>query len=178
MSELRVMAFDAAVVSDNPDAAFAAVTEHRPDLVAITGAPRYQRWRSKRAKMARQLGLVVATTDRVGGMFVATSLRVDPQETTFQTSSSSAGTSPAVITMSFVVRDEHWRLVLAATGGAAEFDASDVPTVIVGGVGGPGAITVDRIVTVVTCGPVDLPGVAGTRPTLAVLKRQPAEPNV
>jgi hypothetical protein len=171
MSELRVMAFDAGVITSDPDAAFEAVTEHRPDVVAITGAPRYQRWRSKRAKIARQLGLVVATTDRVGGMFIATSLRVDPDETTFRASSSSAGTSPAVITMSFEVRGDDWRIVLAATGGAAEFASDKVPTVVVGGVGGPGAITVDRAVTVVSCGPVDLPGVTGTHPTLAVLQR-------
>jgi hypothetical protein len=170
-AELRVMVFDAGLVTANPDGAFAAVTEHRPDVVAITGAPRYQRWRSKRAKIARQLGLVVATADRVGGMFVAASLRVDPDEMTFQTSSSSAGTSPVVITMSFDVRGDRWRLVLAATGGAADFAAQDVPTVIVGGVGGPGAITVDRAVTVVSCGPVEVAGAGGTSPTLAILQR-------
>lgn len=171
MSELRVMALAAGLVSRNPDAAFAAVTEHCPDVVAITGAPRYQRWRSKRAKIARQLGLVVATADRVGGMFVATSLRVDPLEATFRTSSSSAGTSPAVITFSFEVRGERWRLVVAATGGAADFDAGELPTVVVGGVGGPAAITVDRSVTVVSCGPIGVPGVPDARPTLTVLQR-------
>ncbi|HWA66321.1 MAG TPA: hypothetical protein VG899_08135 [Mycobacteriales bacterium] len=171
MSELRLMAFDAGLVTAHPDAAFAVVSEHRPDVVAITGAPRYQRWRSKRAKIARQLGLVVATTDRVGGMFIATSLRVDPKRTTFQASSSSAGTSPAVITMTFEVRGEDWRVVLAATGGAAEFAEEPIPTVVVGGVGGPAAITADRALTVVSCGPVAVPGLPQARPTLAVLER-------
>jgi hypothetical protein len=171
MSELRVMAFDAGTVSRDPDAALAAVSAGRPDVVAITGAPRYQRWRSKRAKLARQLGLVVATADRVGGMFVATTLRVDPEETTFRTSSSSAGTSPAVITMTFDLSGERWRLVVAATGGAAEFPASDAPTVVVGGVGGPAAVSVDRSLTVESCGPVALPGQLQGAATLAVLSR-------
>jgi hypothetical protein len=137
--------------------------------VALTNAPRYQRWRSKRAALARELGLVVTTADRVGGMFVASSLRVDVQDTSFALSSSSAGTSPAVICVSFELRGEPWRVVLAATGGAAEYAASDVPTVVCGGVGGPAAITVDRALTVVSCGPVDLPGGNGARATLAIL---------
>jgi hypothetical protein len=165
---LRVMALDAGLVRREPAAVSALVAEQGPDIVALTNAPRYQRWRSKRAALARELGLVVTTADRVGGMFVATSLRVDVRETTFALSSSSAGTSPAVICVMFSLRGEPWRLVLAATGGAAEYAASNVPTVVVGGVGGPGAITVDRSVTVESCGPV---AVAGGTATLAVLTR-------
>jgi hypothetical protein len=165
---LRVMALDAGLVRREPSAVSALVAEQGPDVVALTNAPRYQRWRSKRAALARELGLVVATADRVGGMFVATSLRVDVQETTFAMSSSSAGTSPAVICVMFEVGGEPWRLVLAATGGAAEYAASDVPTVVVGGVGGPGAITVDRSVTVESCGPLPL---GGSTATVAVLTR-------
>jgi hypothetical protein len=169
MSEqLRVMAIDARLVDREPGAALTAVAEHRPDLVALSGAPRYQRWRSKRAKLARELGLVVATADRVGGMFVATTLRVDIKEATFALSSSSAGASPAVITVTFDLRGHRWRLVVAATGGAAEFAASDLPTVIVGGVGGPTAISVERSVTVESCGPVPI---AGSTATFAVLTR-------
>jgi hypothetical protein len=162
------MSLDAGLVRRDPSAALAVMSEQRPDLVALTGAPRYQRWRSKRAALARQLGLVVSTADRVGGMFVATSLGVDIKDTSFALSSSSAGMSPAVICVGFVVRGERWRLVLAATGGAAEYPASDVPTVVVGGVGGPNGISVDRSVTVHSCGPVLL---ANATATLAVLSR-------
>lgn len=166
------MSLDAGFVRREPNAAFAIVSGSKPDVVAITGAPRYQRWRSKRAKIARQLGLVVATADRVGGMFLATSLRVDIEEASFHTSSSSAGTSPAVITMTFELRGEPWRIVLAATGGAADFAADQIPTVIVGGVGGPGAIAVDRALTVVSCEPVGQPKSGTTqRPMLAVIHR-------
>jgi hypothetical protein len=164
------MAIDAESVTRSPAAALDVVATNKPDVVAITGAPRYARWRSKRAKIARQLGLVVATADRVGGMFVATTLRVDIDEISFRTSSSSAGTSPAVITVSFSLRGEQWRLVVAATGGAADFPKGDVPTVIVGGVGGPAAISVDRSLTVVSCGPVEMAR-SEARPTLAVLQR-------
>jgi hypothetical protein len=160
------MSLDAGLVRRDPAGISALVSGSGPDVVAITGAPRYQRWRSKRAAIARQLGLVVATADRVGGMFVAISLRVDVKETTFTTSSSSAGTSPAVICLSFALRGDSWRVVVAATGGAAEFPASDVPTIVVGGVGGAGAITVDRALTVVSCEPVTPGG-----PMLAVLRR-------
>ena len=167
-AQLRVMAIDAGLVHREAAAAYAAVSEHKPDIVAVTGAPRYQRWRSKRAKLARELGLVVVTADRVGGMFVASTLRADVQETSFATSSSSAGNSPAVIIVTFDLGGQRWRLVVAATGGAADFPASDIPTVIAGGVGGPAAISVDRSVTVESCGPVP---VAGSTATLAVLSR-------
>lgn len=170
MNELRVMAIDAGAVDHAPEAALRVVAESGADVVAVTGAPRYLRWRSKRAKIARQLGLVVTTADRVGGMFVATTLRVDIKDTSFHTSSSSAGTSPAVIGVTFNVRGGAWRLIVAATGGAADFPANEIPAVIVGGVGGPGAITVDRTVTVQSCGPVEASGLA-VAPTLAVLQR-------
>jgi hypothetical protein len=167
-TQLRVMAIDAGLVRREPAAAYTVVAAHKPDIVAFSGAPRYQRWRSKRAALARQLGLVVATADRVGGMFVATSLRADIEDTSFALSSSSAGTSPAVICVTFEVAGTPWRVVVAATGGAAEYAASDVPTVVVGGVGGPGAITVDRSVTVESCGPVR---VAESTATFALLGR-------
>ena len=77
-AQLRVMAIDAGLVHEEAAAAYAAVSEHQPDIVALMGAPRYQRWRSKRAKLARELGLVVVTADRVGGMFVASTLKRPP----------------------------------------------------------------------------------------------------
>lgn len=45
------------------------------DVALIQEAPRFARWRSKRAALAREAGLVVGTADRVGGLVVLTSLR-------------------------------------------------------------------------------------------------------
>ena len=89
-NQLRVMSIDARAIDRDPDAARAAVAARDVDVVAIFEAPRGVRWRYKRAKLARQLGMVVATTDRPGGMFVVTSLRVDVRDSTFTMSSSSA----------------------------------------------------------------------------------------
>ena len=168
---LRVMSIGARAVQRDPDAARAAVASRDVDVVAITDAPRYLRWRSKRAKLARQLGMVVVTADRPGGMFVVTSLRVDVLDTSFTMSSSSAGTSPAVVIATVELRGCKWRVVVAARGGAPEIPDSDVPAVIIGG---PGAIGVSQSLTVVSCDPIDLPGGNGEREaTFAVI----AEPN-
>ena len=169
---IRVMSLDAGLLRRNPAGALAAVGEAAPDVIAVTGAPRYLRWRSKRAAIARRLGMVVATADREGGMFVITTLRAAVVDRSFAVSSSSAGTSPAVVTATVELHGHKWRIVVAAPGGAPEISVSDVPAVVVGGVGGPGGIGVDRAVTVVSCEPVKMPGdVAPRPPMLAVVAR-------
>jgi endonuclease/exonuclease/phosphatase family metal-dependent hydrolase len=68
------MTIDVAAFRD-VHAVVTAVRGAEPDVVAVLGAPRFLRWRSKRAALARQSGLVVATADRPGGVFLMTSLR-------------------------------------------------------------------------------------------------------
>lgn len=159
-AELKVMALDARVLARDPDAVRAAVAARDVDVVAFTNAPRYLRWRSKRAKLARQLGLVVATADRPGGMFVATTLRVDIVDTSFKMTSSSAGASPVVVIATIELRGARWNIVVAAPGGAPDVPASDVPHVVIGG---SGTIGISPSLTVVSCDPVGLPGATSER---------------
>ena len=170
--ELRVLSLDAALMRQDAAGTAAAVASAAPDVVAVTGAPRYQRWRSKRAAIARRLGMVVATADRQGGMFVVTTLRARVVDTSFALSSSSAGTSPAVVTATIDLRGSRWQVVVAAPGGAPEIPPGDLPAVVIGGVGGPGAIGVAQSVTVVSCEPLPLRVAPGARPPmLAVVRR-------
>jgi hypothetical protein len=168
-AELKVMSLDARAIERDPDAARAAVAARDADVVAIIEAPRYQRWRSKRAKLARQLGMVVATADRPGGLFVVTSLRVDVIDTSFTMSSSSAGTSPAVVIATIELRGARWRVVVAARGGAPDIPDSDVPHVVIGG---PGSIGISPSLTVVSCDPVELPGGSEREATFAVVRQE------
>ncbi|HWC35715.1 MAG TPA: hypothetical protein VG650_12930 [Mycobacteriales bacterium] len=166
---LRVMSLDARAVQQDPDAFRAVVSSRAVDVVAFHEAPRYLRWRSKRAKLARQLGMVVVTTDRPGGMFVATSLRPNVLDTSFAMSSSSAGSSPAVVIATLEVGGSRWRVVVAAIGGAPDLPDSEVPAVIVAG---SGTIGVVGSVTVMSCDPVDVAGrTVGPAPMLAVVEQ-------
>jgi hypothetical protein len=166
------MSLDATLMRRDPAATVAAVTSARPDVIALTDAPRYQRWRSKRAAIARRLGMVVATADRQGGMFLVTTLRVTVVDTSFRLSSSSAGTSPAVVAATIDLDGQRWRVVVAAPGGAPDLPSDELPTVVVGGVGGPGAVGVERSLTVMSCAPVPVVGVQAVRaPMLAVVRR-------
>lgn len=70
---------------DDWHAAAAVIRACEPDVVCVQEAPRFLRWRSKRAALAREAGLVVATADRVGGLMLLTSLRVDVRRTSHDT---------------------------------------------------------------------------------------------
>jgi hypothetical protein len=165
------MSLDATLLRRDSSATVTAVMAAAADVIAITGAPRYLRWRSKRAALARRLGMVVATTDRPGGMFLVTTLRVTVLDSSFRLSSSSAGTSPAVVSATIDLEGQRWRVVVAATGGAPEVPSDGTPTVVIGGVGGPGSIGAERSVTVASCESLPIGGAAGPSPTLAVLRR-------
>jgi endonuclease/exonuclease/phosphatase family metal-dependent hydrolase len=74
---LRVMTYNVRSLRDDGRVLASIVRDEAPDVLLVQEAPRFLRWRSKRAALARQCGLVVATADRLGGLCIMTSLRVD-----------------------------------------------------------------------------------------------------
>jgi endonuclease/exonuclease/phosphatase family metal-dependent hydrolase len=82
-TELRVMTYNVRSLRDDVDALASVVRTCAPDVLLVQEAPRFARWRSRRAALARQCGLVVATADRPGGLCVMTALRVDLIDTSF-----------------------------------------------------------------------------------------------
>ncbi|MDQ1706487.1 MAG: hypothetical protein QOF18_2853 [Frankiaceae bacterium] len=83
MTELRLLSYNVRSLRDDAQAVAAVIRACRPDVVAVQEAPRFLRWRSKRAALARESGLVVATADRPGGLMVMTTLAVKVVGTRF-----------------------------------------------------------------------------------------------
>lgn len=83
VAELRLLSYNVRSLRDDVDAVAEVIRACRPDVVAVQEAPRFLRWRSKRAALARRSGLVVATADRPGGLLLMTSLAVDVEATGF-----------------------------------------------------------------------------------------------
>ena len=81
MSELRLLTYNVRSLRDDAGAVAAVIRACRPDVVAVQEAPRFLRWRSKRAGLARRSGLVVATAHRPGGLMVMTTVAVQVQGT-------------------------------------------------------------------------------------------------
>jgi endonuclease/exonuclease/phosphatase family metal-dependent hydrolase len=90
-AQLRVMTYNVRSLRDDVEALAAVVRACAPDVLLVQEAPRFARWRSKRAALARRCGLVVATADRPGGLCVLTALRVDVLDTSFAPLPSAAG---------------------------------------------------------------------------------------
>jgi endonuclease/exonuclease/phosphatase family metal-dependent hydrolase len=80
---LRVMTYNVRSLRDDVEVIASLVRDVAPDVLLVQEAPRFLRWRSKRAALARRCGLVVATTDRLGGLCIMTSLGVDVGSTSF-----------------------------------------------------------------------------------------------
>jgi endonuclease/exonuclease/phosphatase family metal-dependent hydrolase len=83
VSELRVLTWNVRSLRDDIDAIAEVVRDCAPDVMAVQEAPRFARWRSKRAELARRCGLLVATADRPGGLVVLTTLRCQVTATSF-----------------------------------------------------------------------------------------------
>src|ERR1700685_3658745 len=81
--DLRVMTYNVRSLRDDVDALASVVRSCAPDVLLVQEAPRFLRWRSKRAARARRCGLVVATADRPGGLCIITALRADIVDTSF-----------------------------------------------------------------------------------------------
>lgn len=74
---LRVLSYNVRSLRDDPKAVAAVIRASRPDIVCVQEAPRFLRWRSKCAALARESGLVVVTGGRpAGAMLLLAALRV------------------------------------------------------------------------------------------------------
>jgi endonuclease/exonuclease/phosphatase family metal-dependent hydrolase len=83
MAELRLLTYNVRSLRDDSGAVAAVIRSCAPDVVAVQEAPRFLRWRSKRAALARRSGMVVATANRPGGLMVMTSIRARVRDTSF-----------------------------------------------------------------------------------------------
>jgi len=83
MAELRLLSYNVRSLRDDPAAVAEVIRACQPDVVAVQEAPRFLRWRSKRAALARESELVVATANRPGGLMLMTTLAVAVRGTGF-----------------------------------------------------------------------------------------------
>ena len=76
-TELRVLTYNVRSLRDDAQAVSTVIRSCEPDVVCVQEAPRFLRWRSKCASLARESGLVVATGGRTAAaMLLLVSLRV------------------------------------------------------------------------------------------------------
>jgi endonuclease/exonuclease/phosphatase family metal-dependent hydrolase len=80
---IRLLSYNVRSLRDGADRVAAVIRACSPDLACLQEAPRLARWRTKRAALARESGLLVATADRVGGLAILAGLRVDVRATAF-----------------------------------------------------------------------------------------------
>lgn len=74
---MRVLSYNVRSLRDDPAAVVEVVRSCDPDVVMVQEAPRFLRWRSKCAALARRSGLVVVTGGRpAGAMLLLAHLRV------------------------------------------------------------------------------------------------------
>jgi endonuclease/exonuclease/phosphatase family metal-dependent hydrolase len=93
------------------DALTSAVRACAPEVLLVQAASRLLRWRSRRAALARQCGLVVATADRPGGVCVMTALRVDLIGTSFSLLPKASGhPQRSIVTATVRCADALWRV--------------------------------------------------------------------
>ncbi len=78
MTVLRLLSYNVRSLRDDSAAVARVIRDAKPDVVCIQEAPRFLRWRSKCASLARRSGLVViAGGRRPGANLVLSSLGVD-----------------------------------------------------------------------------------------------------
>jgi len=83
VADLRLLSYNVRSLRDDEDAVADVIRGCGVDVVAVQEAPRFLRWRSKRAALARKSGLVVASAHRQAGLTVLTSLRAKVLDTSF-----------------------------------------------------------------------------------------------
>jgi endonuclease/exonuclease/phosphatase family metal-dependent hydrolase len=130
-AELRVMSIDAGSFPGGGEAVAAVVRSAAPDVLLVQDAPRFLRWRSKRAALARRCGLVVATADRPGGLCVMTSLRVDLLDTSFSLLPKTSGRRErAIVSATVKFGGARWRVVTLQLGSDAAERSRQLPAIV------------------------------------------------
>lgn len=77
-AQFRVLTYNVRSLRDDAASVAAVVRAHDPDVVFLQEVPRFFRWRSKLAKLARECGLLYVTGGRTtGGVALLAHLRVD-----------------------------------------------------------------------------------------------------
>src|SRR5947209_2254160 len=156
MSEIRLLTYNIRALRDDADAVSEVIRALSPDVVCVQEAPRFLRWRSKRAAVARKAGLVVTTANRPGGLMLMTSLRAKVVSTHFvQLSKRSELHQRAVCAAVLEIDGVPWRIAsvhmslsdeerqthLAEVWAALDAAGSDGPLVVAGDIneepGGP-----------------------------------------
>ncbi|MDQ1699280.1 MAG: hypothetical protein QOG34_1143, partial [Frankiaceae bacterium] len=84
MTDIRLLSYNIRALRDDAEAVSAVIRACAPDIVCVQEAPRFFRWRSKRAAIARKAGLVVATADRPAGLMILVSMRTQVVSTSFR----------------------------------------------------------------------------------------------
>lgn len=72
---LRVMSYNVRALRDDLGALSRVVRSAAPDVLCVQEAPRFGRWRARRADLARRCGMYVAAGERTGGLAIFTALR-------------------------------------------------------------------------------------------------------
>ena len=75
MAQLRLLSWNVRSLRDGRAGVAAVIRAAEVDVAVIQEAPRFLRWRSKRAALARESRLLIGTADRLGGLLVMTSPR-------------------------------------------------------------------------------------------------------
>ncbi|MQA96546.1 MAG: endonuclease/exonuclease/phosphatase [Streptosporangiales bacterium] len=73
---MRVLTYNIRALRDDRSAVIRVITACRPDLVCLQEVSRFLGWRSRRAALAADTGLLLATGGRIGGLAVLYAPRV------------------------------------------------------------------------------------------------------
>jgi endonuclease/exonuclease/phosphatase family metal-dependent hydrolase len=151
VSILRVLSYNVRSLRDDADAVARVIRSADAHVVAVQEAPRFGRYRWRRASLARQVGLVVVVGDRpAGANLLLSSLAVDVEATrdlAFSTDRGLHRRGAALAVLSwqgqrFVVAGIHLDLVAEPrlrhvgelTSAVSAFAGPDVPVIVLGDV--------------------------------------------
>jgi endonuclease/exonuclease/phosphatase family metal-dependent hydrolase len=114
-AQFRVLTYNVRSLRDDAAAVAAVVRACDPDVVFLQETPRFCRWRSKLAKLARECGLLYVTGGRTtGGVALLAHLRVDVDDLREGLLSKHAGLHQRGVAAAVVSRSGE-RLLVAST---------------------------------------------------------------